>query len=560
MRRTGRSRGGRAPRGYDVFSLAVFLLLSWAIGAWAQETPASIEEALRLRVAALPAARTGNGFRDIPAMIRDFYTAREFRPLWVGPQGPTAAAAALQKVLDNAAAEGLDPEDYRLPEMEAGPSRAAATPQGAADWEIRCSQTFLTYAVHLARGRFDPEREFFQWVPYRRPADPLAALAEVGRGTAPEAALAALAPRHPSYGALKERLEFYRRLAAAGPLTPLPPGKALKKGSTGPRVAALKNRLLLLGDLNGELLHDPEVFDGVTDLAVRRFQWRHGLKITGIVDKQTLASLNADPARRVRQLEINLERWRWYPDDFGSLYVMVIIPDFWLFVVEDWKTVLSMKTVVGTAQNPSPIFNDTMTYLELNPPWNIPASIVEKEMIPSVLKDPDFLKKKRIRIYRDWSEKAREIDPAAIDWRKVNPEKFPYRMVQDPGVNPLGRIKFMFPNSFDVYLHDTTQRYLFNRHRRMFSHGCIRVEKPYELALWVLKDNPGWSRERLMAEIGKRKRQVVTLTRTVPVHVLYLTAWVDGHGVLQFREDIYGYDAAHEAYLKKMKNRLSGRP
>ncbi|MCX7982959.1 MAG: L,D-transpeptidase family protein, partial [Syntrophales bacterium] len=252
-------------------------------------------------------------------------------------------------------------------------------------------------------------------------------------------------------------------------------------------------------------------------------------------------------------LEINMERWRWLPDDFGSRYILTILPDLMLYVVDEGYTVISMKTVIGTPKQPSPIFSGDLTYLELNPTWNIPPSIVAKEIIPKVIRDPDYLQKKKIRIFLNWSESAPEVAPKNIKWDKIKPEKFPYRLTQDPGVNPLGRIKFMFPNEFDVYLHDTTERHLFHRRHRLYSHGCIRIEKPLELALWLLKGTELGSLERLKKEIRTGRRQKIELPQPISVHILYLTCWVDGNGVLHFRPDYYNYDTMIKNALKTLR-------
>lgn len=520
---------------------------------------AALQHLLREKITALQPAGTTvgqNGRRDLFLQLQEVYTTRDFRPLWTDGWERSPRVEEFLKVLGEKADEGLQPSVYGLERLQAAWSKPPVTIEEVADREIFTSQMFLKLASHLAWGRFDPEREFFQWIPYRRPADTVAALREAGVGSVAKT-LDSVTPRHPSYLLLKEELKRYRIIASSTLWVSIPPKVVLRYGVVGPYVEILKEKLILFGDLRREFIGDPRRFDAALDLALRRFQWRHGLPMTGVVDRGTRAALNMPLSERIRRMEINLERWRWYPDDFGSRYVMVILPDFWLFVVDEGRTILSMKTVVGTAKQPSPVFNGDMTYVEINPTWNIPNSIVEKEMIPKVLKDPDFLKKKKIRIYRDWSDRAKEIDPQSIDWKKINPERFPYRMVQDPHVNPLGRIKFMFPNEFDVYLHDTTQRHLFQRQRRMFSHGCIRIEKPFDLGEWVLRDNPGWTKERILKEIGTGKRQVVTLARSVPVHILYLTAWMDGNGILQFREDIYGYDVEHEKVLQKHLNHRS---
>ena len=538
------------------------IVVPQAFAAWTLDLSMGVQTAIQTRIGALPEATQGDPealVKTTDQLVREFYAHRNYRPAWTAAQ-----AEVLLKVLREAGQEGLNPNDYDLEastaliatSMNAAGGADAAERQ--ADLDIFLTSAFLNYGRHLSHGRLDPEKWFFQWVPHHRTADVLHALQEGLEKNDIETNLKALAPRHPSYVQMRQELQNFRRIAANGGWPLLTGAGAQKRGDRGHSVVLLKRRMIMMGDLRPALLGHETHFDAALDEAVRRFQWRHGLVITGVVDRETRAALNVPVEQRIRQIEINMERWRWLPDDFGSRYVMTIIPDLWLYVVDDQKTIMSMKTVIGTPKQPSPVFSDEMSYLELNPTWGLPNSIVAKEIIPKVRKDPEYLTKKHIRLYQNWSDKAKEVDPKKIDWAKINPERFPYRMVQDSGVNPLGRIKFMFPNDFDVYLHDTTQKGLFSRQRRLFSHGCIRIEKPYALGEWVLRDNPSWNRERLVAEIKKGKRVQVNLQRPVPVHVMYLTAWVDGNGILQFRQDYYGYDSDYEEALKKIGQLKTG--
>lgn len=519
---------------------------------------ASLEQAIRDKLEFwVPSSRTvREGVPSFTGMLQEFYFSKNFIALW----GNTAGNAPLNEFLHliaSARSEGLRPDHYHFFLLKEMWSREDLSLEEKAKREIFTTEMFLTYACDLAWGRFDPRRELFQWIPHRRAVDPYYVLRQVAEGENVISAIASLDQRHPSYKALKVELQRYREIAEMGGWPSIPQNVKLSKGQKGAVIGKLKERLLLSGDLKPEHRGNIFLFDDQLERAVRLFQWRHGITPTGVVAGETVKALNVPVYERIRQIEINLERWRWYPDDFGTRYILVIIPDFLLYAVDGGRTELSMKVVVGTKRQPSPVFSDTMRYVELNPAWNIPVSIVENEIIPELLRDPAYLQKKRIRVFSDWSPNAREIDPKTINWRKIKPDSFPFRVTQDPGVNPLGHIKFVFPNKFDVYLHDTTQRSLFRRSKRMFSHGCIRVEKPYDLAAWVLRGNTGWDKDRILKEVKKGKRRVIALAETVPVHVLYLTAWVDGNGILHFREDIYDLDGAHEHCLSKLRG-LSG--
>lgn len=533
-------------------------------------SPLEIQTYTDIQKAILNHMKTGNGSIKsakgaIPLRER-FYAERRFQPAWIRDKKVSDQAQKLLQILREADLEGLNPSDYKVDQAE---SLLAQFKQGQnggssinvetwADLDIMLTDAFFSYGVHVSTGRLDPGKWFYQWIPYRRSVDLVQVLNDALDKKNIEGALKSLPPRYPAYAQLRTELANYRRIAAEGGWAAIPEKTTLKKGSTGQAVTLLKHRLVISGDLDAAALGVNDHFDGRLQEALQRFQERHGLNTTGVMGEETRKALNFSVEKRIRQIEWNMERWRWLPDELGPRYVMVNIPDYRLFVVENQTTVMSMKTVVGKSAQPTPVFMDNMSYLELNPTWNLPNSIVAEEMIPKVKKDPDFLTKKRIRIYKDWSPTAKEIDPKTIDWDKMNPKKFPYRMIQDIGVNPLGRIKFMFPNQFDVYLHDTTQKSLFQRSKRMYSHGCIRVEKPYELGEWVLKDDPAWSKERLLKEIKKGKRQVVNLPKHIPVYVIYLTAWFDTRGHIHFRDDIYDYDKNLEKVLK-MSNSPSGK-
>lgn len=514
--------------------------------------------------------KTGNGSINsakgsVPLRER-FYTERQFQPAWIRDKMISDQAQKLIQVLKEADREGLNPGDYRVDQVESLLAQVKQRQNGSssitvetwADLDMMLTDAFFAYGTHVSKGRLDPKKWFYQWIPYRRSVDLVQVLNEALDKKDVEGALKSLPPRYPAYTQLRTELANYQRIAADGGWAAIPEKTKLKKGSTGHAVTLLKHRLVISGDLDAAALGVNDHFNRSLEEALQRFQERHGLKADGVMAEETRKALNFSVEKRIRQIEWNMERWRWLPDELGPRYVMVNIPDYRLFVVENQITIMSMKTVVGKSAHPTPVFMDNMSYLELNPTWSLPNSIVAEEIIPKVKKNPDYLTKKHIRIYKNWSPTAKEIDPKTINWAKMNPKKFPYRLIQDTGVNPLGRIKFMFPNQFDVYLHDTTQKSLFQRAKRMYSHGCIRVERPYDLGEWVLRDDPSWSKTRLLAEIKKGKRQQVNLPKPIPVYVIYLTAWFDTRGHIHFRDDIYDYDKSLEKVLK-MSNTYSGK-
>jgi murein L,D-transpeptidase YcbB/YkuD len=248
--------------------------------------------------------------------------------------------------------------------------------------------------------------------------------------------------------------------------------------------------------------------------------------------------------RRVEQLELNLERWRWLPQDLGRRHIIVNIAAFELEVVEEEAVVLAMRVVVGLPFHHTPVFSETMRYLVLNPYWYVPDSIAVQEMLPRIQHDLSYLAPQKMRVFLGRGMEALEVDPATVEWSKINPDDFPYRLIQDPGpVNALGRIKFMFPNKFNVYLHDTPARPLFDETQRDFSHGCIRIQKPIELAEYLLQKDPRWNRDALLRTLDEAVDLTVPLPEPMPVHILYWTAWADEDHTIQFRRDIYDQDA-----------------
>jgi murein L,D-transpeptidase YcbB/YkuD len=309
------------------------------------------------------------------------------------------------------------------------------------------------------------------------------------------------------------------------------------------RVVQLRQRLMSSGDLTLEG-PDPEIYDTALVQAVERFQLRHGLEADGVVGAKTLEALNAPVQQRIDQILINMERWRWMPDDLGDRYILVNLAGFELDVVEDGSTVLDMRVVVGKTYRRTPVFSGRMTYLDFNPYWHVTPTIARKDILPKIQADPGFLKTDGMRVFDGWGEDAREINPEIVDWSLIEPKTLTFKFRQDPGPkNALGRVKFMFPNQFNVYLHDTPSRDLFQRTVRTFSSGCIRVERPLELAEYLLHDDPGWSRARIDSVIAAGKALTVVLPKAIPVHLTYSTVWFGEGGTLHFRDDIYGRDA-----------------
>jgi len=519
-----------------------------------------IELRLNGNMAMLPVVRGEILLRDV-SELKSFYGGRAWQPAWFDGDMPSAAVAVFLKVLGKAEEEGLSSADYHYEEiknllgaLDAAPDERATV---QADLDILLTDAYRAYAAHLYAGKIEPGRVYNQW-PVQKKYDPkIPELQEIPPADRLEKTLLSLPPPYLGYRQLQDLLAKYRRIEAAGGWPVIPGGK-LAPGQRNARVAALKQRLFLSGELPAMPAKNRDLYDASLEKAVRLFQRAHNQKEDGVAGPATLRLLNMTIGERMDQIRLNMERWRWMPRNMDR-YIFVNIPAFEMKVAEKGFVVLKMRTIVGMEDNPTPSFADRLNQIEINPFWNIPQSIVEKEIVPKVKRDPSYLTRQGIRIYRDWRPNALEISPATIDWKEVTPKKFPYRLVQDPGpMNPLGRIKFLFPNKFNVYMHDTPKRHLFDRQGRTFSHGCIRLEKPIDLAEYLLKNEPGWSKKQILKQIGTGQHQVITLRHPIPVHIVYLTVWTGPDGLTYFRDDLYEYDHLLHTAMHKNGGKTGG--
>jgi L,D-transpeptidase YcbB len=479
-----------------------------------------------------------------------FYTRRDYQPAWLSAEGaPLPVADALLESLRDADREGLRAADYRstaLKERLADLRLRETTPTMGqlTDFDLLFTDTFLTYGSHLLSGRLSPRKVDRDWTIPPRSRDLAAVLQEaLTHGTLPES-LRALKPLNHNYSQLREVLESYRKVEQAGGWPILSDGPNLRQGDQGPRVRTLRARLRAGGDLaegrSEANQKESAVFDKTVTEAVLRFQRRHGLQETGVVGPLTRAALNVPVSERIRQVELNMERWRWLPDEFGTRYILVNIPDFKMDVFENGQRVMESKVVVGQLERQTPIFTADMTYLVLSPRWHIPRSIAVRDKLPQLRRNPQALARQNIQIFTSGGQR---VDPGAVDWSAVTARNFNYQLRQEPGPrNALGGVKFMFPNSHNVYLHDTPSRDLFNRNQRTFSSGCIRISNPLELAEYLLRHDPQWSQDALKRATTRGRERVVNLPEAVPVYLLYWTAWVDDEGLVHFRDDIYRRD------------------
>ncbi|WP_223794185.1 murein L,D-transpeptidase [Marinobacter sp. F4216] len=526
---------------------ALLLSLSLLTLSWVSPSLAA-SEAIVSRVEALdagfPVEVLGKPLFAREALSR-FYNAREYQPAWHSP----IARRQLIEAVHAVSREGLSPEDYHvtlLTELAYGDIHQHS-PELQADLDMLLSDAFLLLGAHLLDGKVDPHTRQPDWSVSDQQPHLIKKLATALATNDVTGELASLRPDHPGYRQLVEaRAELTKLLGR--PWLSIPPGDIIRPGDSDDRLLEIRRRLRVLTDLSEREQRSPPVNLGMytpeMKPALMTFQARHGLAPDGLIGRHTLEALNMLPIERVRQIDASLERWRWLPQSLGDRYVLVNIAGFSLTMVEDGLDAFQQKVIVGQPFRQTPVFSDRIRYLVLNPTWTIPRKLVIADQLPRIIRDPGYLDRMDIRVYEGWGSNQRQVDPATIPWADLTPEEFPYHLIQQPGPqNALGRIKFMFPNRYAVYLHDTPGQSLFGRIDRTFSSGCIRVERPFELAEWLMSGDPEWSRGTLDEAVTAQKTQTVMLPTPVPVYIEYWTAWVDNGGQLQIRSDIYHRDS-----------------
>jgi len=543
-----------------VLLLTVLLLATLSHGnvfadALADQMTAAISNRLKTGEAPKQAGNSGEALR-FPAELKIFYARRGFHPAWINNEGLLPAASSLLDVLRKASRHGLQPEDYHLAPIKSlmpvkgiFGSRNPPRFENSVDLDFLLTDAFFLYASHLATGKVNPEKINAQWFIRKRKLPDLARTLEKALQSGhPESLLENLAPSSPSYTRLMAALQKYRKIEKKGGWPVVPAGTILKEGYRSERVALLLERLEIpsvfpFWESNGQN-EGKYLFDESLVLAVKAFQQRHGLTVDGVVGPETLEILNISVTERIRQIEINLERLRWIPDDLGDPLVIINIPEFKLRFVKNGKELIDSRIVVGKYASNTPAFDSRITHFILNPYWNVPRGIAIEEILPQIQKSQEYLIWEDMKVLSNSKGSTKIVPPWTINWQKMTAENFHYLIRQDPGPrNPLGRIKFVFPNSFDVYLHDTPARNLFEQAERSFSHGCIRIENPIELAALLLPGNPVKSEKELQSTMEAGNRKQIRLPKAVGIYILYFTAWVDADGTIQFRKDIYNHDA-----------------
>ncbi len=546
--------------GFSVFRLlpAACVLLLAAVAVPAQPVPAQDEVRALIARGTLAELRYPD-FADYRQALDDFYAQGGYAPQWFGPHEPWRLGLA---ELSAAPEHGLDAADYSvdwLNDETRAISAGDLTPERVARADVALTVSFCRLLSDLHRGRVSPARAGFKFNPGDKPLDCAALLrSRMATGRLHEVVVLA-EPSFPLYRRLEAALARYRVIAAA-PVPALPPLPAgthkVEPGEDYAGVAALGARLRLVGDLPADAeLAEGNRYEGALVEAVRTFQDRHGLKSDGVLGADTLAQLSTPWDVRVGQIELSLERLRWLPELPAGPLIAVNIPSFrlWAFANarDDNAAQLSMPVIVGRAvkARETPVFIGEMRYVEFSPYWNVPPSIQQSETVPHLARDPGYWQQENLEAVptSGKGEAITTLDAATLQGLQTGA----LRVRQRPGPNnALGGVKFVLPNTMDIYLHSTPAQQLFEQTRRDFSHGCIRVADPPALAQFVLHDQREWTPERIRAAMAAGKTTTATLTQPIPVVLFYTTAIVDSTGRVLFQSDIYGYDRSLEQALR----------
>lgn len=463
------------------------------------------------------------------------YVEGEGRLFWIG----SPRMDHLVERLRNAEADGLFtrdyPIDYLITLQESLKAGDAFTEAYA---ELAFSAFFLRYASDMKIGRFTPRRIDPELFVSRKKLDLGVVLQKFESAKELKSFFANWEPQSAEYRSLRTALRKYRAIVARGGWQPIGTGEVLKPGMRDERVTQIRDRLLATGEIS-QHSSDPELYDEGLAIAVQAFQKAHGLDADGVIGKQSIFALNISAQERVRQIIVNMERWRWMPEDLGDKYILVNIAAFQLRRMEYGSMVEQIRVVVGKPGHNTPVFSNKIKYVEINPTWTVPYSIATKEILPKLQNNPSALGSTY-----ELLQGGQSVPFPAIDWSQYSRKNFPFTIRQKPGPkNALGRVKFIFPNKHNIYLHDTPSRSLFKRSARAFSHGCIRVGRPLDLAEQVLATVPGkWTRKKIDKTVAGAKRTRVNLPEPLAVHLTYSTAFRGPGGGINFRKDIYGRD------------------
>ena len=517
------------PKSY-LFFLPVFLTLTISVYGQIDD---ELKNEIRIRTEQLRGAGLFVGGEKICCgqSISNVYSDRIFSPIWTD-----SLANQLLRQIENSELEGLFPEDYHYSLLKDLLQEKDLNVFEKANLDLLLTDSFLLYTTHLLSGKVNPVSLNPDWRVVKREGDPVELLLKAISSNNVGESIAEARPKYKTYDRLRSKLARYKEIRDAGGWGEIEVGPTIKPGESGQRVLQVRKRLEASGDLVGYTNDEPEIFDEELKRAVLKYQRRYGLEEDGAVGKSTLASMNVPVELRIEDIILNLERCRWLPRELGDHYIIVNLPAYEMELVKDGEIKLEMGVAVGKPYRQTPVFSSKMTYFVVNPYWTVPPTILYQDMIPAQIKNPNYLSSLQIKVL---DESGNEVDPASVTWQTG--VKFPYTLRQEPGkMNALGRVKFIFPNEFNIYMHDTNHPEVFAKYNRALSSGCVRLSDPMKLAYYV-----GATQNKPLSvsdidEISKSKsNQTIIMNSPIMVHLQYWTAFVDENGFLNFRPDIY---------------------
>ncbi|HSF55276.1 MAG TPA: L,D-transpeptidase family protein [Algoriphagus sp.] len=491
--------------------------------------------------------------------IHAFYDRRNLKEAWSENGVLLELAYELRFEIRQSKFDGLNPEDYYLGRIDAYFQKFETNKKSGiqndlielASLDLLLTDAFFKLASHLEQGKVDPTELNSDWEISRKPQkeDPINLLSTAIESKEVRKNLEKLYPEFTIYRKGREVIRALDELKKKDSLDwkGIKVVKSIKVGDSDNAIPAIRERLLFWGHLKPYDYSDPKLYDSTLFLGVKSFQARNGMEPDGAIGKNTAAGLNASPSSLMDKAAVNMERLRWLPDTVRDAeFILVNIANYQLDYLKNLDTLFSARVIVGKQYHESPIFTAPMSYIVFSPYWNIPPSITRSEIMPAVRKNPNYLNQKNMEVV---TGDGKLVNPNSVNW---SARSFPYMVRQKPGgSNSLGLVKFMFPNSHNVYIHDTPARTLFAKEDRALSHGCIRIQDPAKFAEVLLKDLPGWTPERIDKAMHQTSEQIVRLPRKIPVVLVYLTFWADSKGQPHFRQDIYNRDAEVLELLKK---------
>ena len=488
-------------------------------------------------------------------MLQNLYERRQHKPLWLSDRG-IKTKKVIELLAEIERDPTLNPRGYiqKKSKILKKDLEHRHNEEDIVQLELQLTSLYYDFLQHTIYGEIDWEN--FQlylerlkatdidtsWVTSPLQFDLINTISQENISST----VRSLHPQGYQYKKLVKALYGLYKIKWRGGWGKLPAFKSLKKGQSSPIVPKLRQRLTLSGDYQEcAKVSSANLFDGCLEQAIKRFQKRHQLIVDGKVGRGTQRTLNISVNSKINRVLLNIDRIKWLPRHNNKRHIIVNIPEYMLHYYDYGQEITRHRVIVGDTKHPTPIFNDELSYITLNPYWKLPSGIIKREVVPNMIKNPNYLKEHGIEAHETWEENSSIVSLKELNWNDyLNPEnKFPYRLMQPPGPkNALGRIKFKFPNKFSVYLHDTPTRKLFKKNRRAFSHGCIRLSKPFSFLKTIAQEEPNLNWNRVQNILKTKQKEEIDISNDIPISLVYLTTWVNSNNELVFGGDIYKYD------------------